>query len=186
MSKRNSQKSPPRSDSQSLLGLPPAPTTKTETSSPSNGEPDPDLLRGYQFGNQQMYQGKTPLDYIADPVTKIRPGSTMKKEPNGYTTVEFQEGVRPWHIIPPVAIWNKGQWYDQLDKKLQDAVHVSAVDEREAFICSGEGTPGDYLLRVYIVPIDVAKHQEPKHPSQWTKKQKEEGDGKKVTGSLYG
>src|SRR5215831_10754785 len=155
MSKRNSQKSPPRSDSQSLLGLPPAPTTKTETSSPSNGEPDPDLLRGYQFGNQQMYQGKTPLDYIADPVTKIRPGSTMKKEPNGYTTVEFQEGVRPWHIIPPVAIWNKGQWYDQLDKKLQDAIHV-------------------------------AKNQEPKHPSQWTKKQKEEGDGKKVTGSLYG
>jgi len=133
-------------------------------------------MRGYQFGNS--YTDKTPADFIDDPVTGIRPGSYAKKKPLGCGFVDLSEGIRSYHVIPPVAIWDRGKWYDQLELQTQNAINVKPDDERQTWIVSGQGTPGDFVLRAYKVPEKIAEFQAAKHPADWSKKHKEKGDKK--------
>jgi hypothetical protein len=173
-SKKSSPSSPPPSASQSesdpILEVGSIPTpTKT-----SNGDTDPQLLEGYQYTSQ--HTSRTPLDFMDD-ADGNRNGSFGKPAPaKGVSTVDLSQGVKSWHVLPPVAIWNKGKWWDQLSDDTQKAIRVNPADEREAWVVSGQGTPGEWLLRVYIVPIKVAEQQECKHPKFWTKKQREVGD----------
>lgn len=139
-------------------------------------------MKGYQFGTQ--YAGKTPLDFM-DKEDGTRPGAnqgygwpTRDAKPSGCAVVDLTGGLKQWHVIPPVAIWKRGKWFDTLDKKVQDTIRVDAWDERETWVVSGQGTPGNYILRAYTVPVKVAEYQECAHPSHWSRKQKEEGDGK--------
>jgi len=136
---------------------------------------DPDLKKGYQFGS--MYKTETPLDFMDSPETGLRPKSLGKK-PEGFTTVDISNGIKDWHVIPPVAIWERGLWFDSLKPEDRKGFRVDDWDVRQTYLVPGEGTPGNYAIRLYIVPTKIAEQQECKHPLQWTKFQRDQGDNK--------
>jgi len=143
-------------------------------------------MNGWTFGNGG-YKDKTPLDFISDPVTGIRPGSYAKKEPTGVSNVDLSEGIRNYHIIPPFAVWEKGKWFDQLSLDTQASLSiVKPEDERQTWVVAGEGTPGDFLIRTYKVPEKISEFQDAKHPANWTKLQKEKGDSKNLYDPISG
>jgi len=142
------------------------------------------MLEGWQFGS--TYKDKTPLDFIADTKTGIRPGAAQfgGKKPNGVATIDISNGIEQYMVIPPVAIWNMGKWYDELSKEAKQGLRVEKSDERQAYVVPGDGTPGNYMLRMYIVPKKIAEHAICDHPKYWTKFQREKGDNDKP--ALYG
>lgn len=114
---------------------------------------------------------------MTDPDTGLRPDERNK--PSGSAVVDMANGIRDWMIIPSVATWERGKWYLELDQKLRDSLHmVKAEVEWETWVVSGEGTPGNFLIRCYVVPNKVGQAQDPKHPSTWSKNLKEKGDNK--------
>jgi hypothetical protein len=42
-----------------------------------------------------------------------------------------------------------------------------ALLEGQAWVVDGQGTPGNYLLNVYICPESIAEYMNPKHPLLW-------------------
>src|SRR5215831_8381279 len=114
-SEKSSSPSPHKLVPPSPSGPPPATTTETETTTTSTTpttseakpQPDPELLEGYDFGHG--YHDKTPLDYLADPETGVRPGSFQRSKLSGVSYVDLTEGIK-FKVIPPVAIWKRGKW----------------------------------------------------------------------------
>lgn len=134
-------------------------------------------------GYSGFYNTLTPHDLRDDPETGRRRNGRDKdgnqllemKEPNGVMRVSLEHGITG-RVIPPVATWEKGSWLSEKknEKLLPD---IKTMHERWAtWVVSGEGTPGNYLFRAYELPEDIARDEHPRHPSQWTKKQKEGED----------
>lgn len=112
------------------------------------------------------HDSKTPYDHLADKETGIRPGWTAK--PSGIIKHNLQKGTKGV-VLPPLATWLAGKWFDELPIDKQDDLRprVLISESREAYLVTGEGTPGNCNIRVYILPIEIARDKEPDHPAIW-------------------
>jgi hypothetical protein len=137
------------------------------------------MLDGYQFGTG--YADLTPIDFLTDE-KGFRPASPGFK-PSGASNTDLSSGIESWHNIPPVEIWDKGRWFEDLTQEAKKTFAISRVDEHYTWIVPGEGTPGNFLLRSYILPRTVASIETPPHPSVWTQTEKQKGNGKPTTTS---
>lgn len=125
-------------------------------------------MDGAQFWSGSMYENKTPADYFSDPETGLRPGENQR--PHGVMQTSLESGVEG-RVIPPRFIWKGGRWKEV---KGQD-FYIWVVD--------GEGTPGNYRQREYILPPEMASDSPPRHPADWPKSLREKKEDWKTTAS---
>lgn len=135
------------------------------------------MLVGYHFSYAQE---KNPYDFITDPVTGCRP--TQKSPPSGHILHNLRFGISA-ATLPPLEIWKQGDWLNGMDESLfasQFTNYSTSVNEADAFdtwVTPGEGTPGNYKWRMYVLPGTMSQHGldqqlRPKHPMLWTKELK--------------
>jgi hypothetical protein len=119
-------------------------------------------------GAQFLYggDGKTPADYMDDPVTGLR--GKASGPPAHTVAVSLKDGVGDV-TLPPRSIWQQGKYKSDSDQ---------SSPGYSTWVVSGEGTPGNYATREYKLPADIAVQPLPKHPADWTKAQKEKSWGK--------
>jgi len=128
------------------------------------------MLVGYQF---QYEKTKTPLDFLDDVKRPgFRVGETLRKA-TGAIKTDLTDGIEH-ATLPPLAIWRLGKWYDSLKPEHKAAVglKIPQSEDRAAYVTPGEGTPGNYMMRVYLLPFEVQSDPNPKHPMMWPKKLK--------------
>lgn len=119
-----------------------------------------------------MHQDKTPKDFRTDPVTGLRPGESTP--PKNHVSINMKFGEMQYKILPSIEDWDKGTWWDKLNKETQKELHsIPAKDTWGCWVVSGEGTPGNYKYRCYILPTEVASDPYPDHPTMWPKKKEE-------------
>lgn len=114
-----------------------------------------DALDGAQYWSKD----KTPKDYMTGADGK-RPGET--KPPNGEMTSDLSYGSIQGVSLPPRSIWKEGKYLDGNWTKQSDK-------EYRTWVISGEGTPGNYLIRRYVLPSEIATDPNPDHPTDWPK-----------------
>lgn len=148
----------------------PKPTVANEKKPPEKKEPPDQMLVGYQF---QYDKEKTPYDFLDDPEREgFRLGETVRKASGAVKTL-LDNGIEH-ATLPPLAIWKLGMWYDELPFEAKQLIqYVNKTEERLAYVTPGEGTPGNYLLRVYVLPKALEQEKNPKHPMMWAKGLKE-------------
>jgi hypothetical protein len=128
---------------------------------------EPDVMDGAIFP-WSTHEGKTPADYMTGE-SGYRP-DTPNMKPSGTIFTDLRYGIKD-KIIPPKKIWDNGDW-----KSL-----ISTHNGWDVWVVSGEGSPGNYLFREYRLPHQLTSGMHPRHPSLWSKKMKEEGEGKPKT-----
>jgi len=135
-----------------------------------------DLLDGANYWKE----GAVPADYMADKETGLRSGE--KEKPKGFmtTNLDLSSNSMKHMPLPPRSIWKTGKW--KMDK--WDPAKVGDEDYR-TWIVSGEGTPGNFIERRYIVPEEAAYDQACRHPADWPKSFFPKAAGKTKTG-YYG
>lgn len=121
-------------------------------------------LTKYQF--LTPHDKKKPEDFLDNPETGLRPQEA--KKPFGIVSQDLRYGDMKFKVLPAEEIWESGQWLDQIDKEEQDL--FTQIRDKDVFSCwvvTGEGTPGNYLYRCYLVPDTVAATMGPDHPLTW-------------------
>lgn len=108
------------------------------------------------------YAGKTPEDFMADPDTGRRPSEIRK--PWGSSRTDLTYGDVLSVTLPPRSVWKLGKY----------RTSSYAASEWDVWIVPGEGTPGNYEQREYILPSEIAEQALPPHPADWPKKLKAE------------
>lgn len=129
------------------------------------GKKRDDPMDGAHFVGQG---NRTPADFMTQEDGK-RPNET--KEPWGEVHIDLTNGVEGRTIVSKTA-WNDGEWQTA-------ALNAVGWDE---WVVTGEGSPGNYLRRIYKIPKEEAEKPRPRHPSQWPKTMRE---GKKYSGSTW-
>jgi hypothetical protein len=107
-------------------------------------------------GAQYWKPGAKPADYMAA-ADGLRPNEKTKPAGEMVTMLDHGTAFAP---LPPRSIWIEGEW-------LADASAATDEDYR-TWVVSGEGTPGNFKTRKYIVPEQVAADVNPKHPADWS------------------
>jgi hypothetical protein len=128
-----------------------------------------DLMDGASYPST-FDKDKTPADFMNGP-DGLRQGSytsSSKQKPWGSTFTDLSEGIKG-KTIPPRSIWKEGHW-----KGFNG-------DDWYIWVVDGQGTPGNYEKREYRLPHAAASKGDPDHPADWSKKLREEGDGKPKT-----
>jgi hypothetical protein len=157
------------------------------------------LRTGFQFGGNgvpnwmpkeiKSVKDISAYDFLTNPKTGLRQG--QKDPPSGAISHSLERGLNSWHDIPPLWIWNKGEWlcdlyeeeknfFDPKDlpihfqTKIKEAyakAHGSGIPSElyPYWVTSGEGTAGNYLYRVYLLPNEIAGETRAKHPMLWKK-----------------
>jgi hypothetical protein len=122
-------------------------------------QPKEDLMDGAYYPT--AIKGTTPADFTVQPGEKYRPGE--KQAPVGKVKIKLDGFAGALGVtLPPRSVWSEGYW------EAFDA--TTATDEEwRTWVVSGEGTPGNWESRLYIVPAEIAKEQEPSHPADWPK-----------------
>lgn len=142
---------------------PSKPATKKHTSLDGKRESE------FTLFHFPSHRDKIPEDFIADPETGLRPEE--KTKPSGVTKTFLDKGFGDWTAFPPVESWDKGVWFVQLTKEQQLAVSSTVgTNGWESWIVNGEGTPGNFAMRIYVCPKAVAEDVEPDHPLLWPEK----------------
>jgi len=120
---------------------------------------------GHRF--PQGLNTRKPEDFLTDPATGMRSGEQTK--PNGTIVIDLKHSKDLEHkTIVPFAVWDKGEWFQDLKPDIREMVtNVPEKDEFNTFVCSGEGTPGNYMFRCYVLPADIAGQAIPEHPTKW-------------------
>lgn len=119
---------------------------------------------GYQFS---WNKEKTPMDCLTDPETGLRPD--QKTPPAGLIGSWLTTGIEHT-TLPPLKIWNEGVWMTEFVQEHPDIQVNTRGDERfNTWVTSGEGTPGNYAWRSFVLPDDEARDLNPKHPKMWPK-----------------
>jgi len=139
------------------------------------------MLVGFSFPYDK---DRNPYDFI-DPV----PPQTRARERSGSMLHDLTRGLSGV-IIPPLLTWKEGDWWDDEihGKKIPEHQWPVERDRYDAFVVSGEGTPGDWVFRIYVLPEEVSRHDLednnlPKHPEMWPKALKDKLKGQ--TASSY-
>ena len=122
------------------------------------------MLKLHRF--PMPFQDASPLDFATDPATKKRKGNTT--EPNGVVKHNLHPGVNGC-VLPPLATWAAGKYIDELKAEARKSFlpYVAPHDEHDAYIVTGEFTPGNFIARIYILPKSISGTQNPKHPLEW-------------------
>ena len=122
----------------------------------------------FRFPSQR---DKIPEDFIADPKTGLRPGERQK--PSGVTKTFIDKGFTEWTAFPPVEVWDRGVWFVMLTEEQQKALGTTVgANAWETWVVNGEGSPGNFLMRLYVVNDIIAAEVEPLHPMLWLEKHK--------------
>jgi hypothetical protein len=113
------------------------------------------------------WKDKTPLDFRTDKETGLREGLTVK--PSGVVKHNLKPGIGG-ATIPPIATWNAGKYIESLDENGKKAFvdYVESWELFDAYVVTGEFTPGNYVARIYILPKNISHDPEPDHPSKWS------------------
>lgn len=122
------------------------------------------MLTGFRYASYQ--KDKVPFDFETDDVTGLRPNE--KVPPSKWLKHDLTAGIED-AILPPDKIWYEGKWLDAIPQDKRDIFFplVKAHEVRRVFITSGEYTPGNYLMRLYVLPNTIAEYATPPHPLDW-------------------
>lgn len=124
------------------------------------------MMVGYLFP-WKTHENKTPYDFCVDE-SGMRPGERTK--PSGMAKTDLDRGIKDVNI-PPLKIWRKGLWAYELDDQELEALcgtnRLLSSEDWYAWIVPGEGTPGNYLVRVFLLPHSIAQLENPLHPMMW-------------------
>lgn len=129
------------------------------------------MMVGFVFPHEASDR-TTPYDFVADPKTGIRPGVIGQQKPSGYSKVNLQDGIGQANL-PPLAIWEDGMWVSEItgveeEQKFKTLLSTLPMSEQfDSWLVSGEGTPGNFAYRVYLVPKQISATVDPKHPLLW-------------------
>lgn len=117
----------------------------------------------------KTWEGKVPTDYQTNKTTGLRKDMTMK--PVGVVKHNLRTGIGG-AVLPPLITWKAGKYLTELSKEGQDTFgkYVNDWEEFDAFVVTGEFTPGNYLARIYVLPKDISTSHEPDHPADWPEK----------------
>jgi hypothetical protein len=128
------------------------------------------MMVGFRFPHGP--KDHTPYDFVSDEKTGLRPGTFNNQKPSGFAKVDLTNGIMEANI-PPVFIWAKGDWLLTLveENVITEGMmqSIPAHERFDSWVCSGEGTPGNFLYRVYVLPDEISRILEPKHPMLWPK-----------------
>lgn len=112
-----------------------------------------------------------PEDYFPDEETGLRPKEKVKAA--GVTKTFIDKGIPTHTILPPIEVWERGTWFVLMNDDQQKALaNIVGSDSWESWIVNGEGTPGNFLARIYVVNSDAAADVECDHPLNWPEKHK--------------
>lgn len=131
------------------------------------------FMLGYQFVNAT--NGQTPENYKTDPETGLRPNE--HSNPSGHSFSSLKNGLN-YKTIPPLSVWDDGFWFDEWETKAPEEHRKepvkcpSSFEERNLWVCSGEGTPSNFTWRLFEVPDTIAAVVKPNHPMLWSKELK--------------
>lgn len=117
-------------------------------------------MDGANFASE-LFREKTPIDFVTNPQTGLRPGERIPAK--GAVVVDLSRVTTPQRLrfynLPPRSIWEKGKWKsDETDSE----------KDFNTWVTSGEGTPGNYVTREYVLPDVPAYAPVPEHPSDWS------------------
>jgi hypothetical protein len=95
-------------------------------------------------------------------------------KPSGVSKTFIDKGFNnSYTILPPKEIWDTGVWFVQLTNEQQASITTTIGNNAwECWIVNGEGTPGNFMARIYVVPEGIAAEMEPDHPLLWPDKHK--------------
>jgi hypothetical protein len=125
---------------------------------------------------------KTPIAFMPDKVTGLRPGETRQPTMEIKHKLDTSTGISGI-TLPPRSIWKQGKYLSDLLPKGQE--HTD--EEWRTWVVPGEGTPGNFKHRLYLLPKGIAKNPEPDHPADWSEWYKKGQGNKPVSqGSSYG
>lgn len=130
----------------------------------SSAAKDP-MLTGFAFLSEPS---SLPTDHLTDPETGKRPGFMTK--PGGHIVHDLTGDYDV--TLPSVATWEQGEWFDKMENP-PNAFKANAF----TWVVPGEGTPGNYLWRIYYLPEKVATgigDGIPPHPMKWRDKTRRE------------
>lgn len=149
---------------------------KARTTKKPAAKNDP-WLKGHQFTYETE---KNPYDYVNDPATGLRPNE--KVLPSGGMLTDMNKGTQGV-TIPPLAVWETGDWFnDEIALELEkpsarqsyanNSWRPREADEFDTWVVDGQGTPGNWRYRLYILPEDISRTNllqgnVPKHPMNW-------------------
>lgn len=158
---------------------------------------------GFVFGNSTipmwMDKAKVKLDevsaydFLTNPSTGYREGQTIP--PHSVTKTDLSNGFTTWTDLPPLHIWRGGMYLadaiwepafkdedfpvylnTMIDKAIIDWQGDRTKTPIELFpywLTSGEGTTGNNLYRLWLLPDEIAKKPDPPHPKMWRKELQE-------------
>jgi hypothetical protein len=114
-----------------------------------------DVMDGAQYPHSGATSA-TPADYMDDPVTGTRKHNSVPPSGHMKTDLEYETSLR-YAVLPPRSIWKKGTWMG------------NSGNEYRTWVVDGQGTPGNYEERRYLLPYRVAEEPLPPHPADWKK-----------------
>lgn len=124
------------------------------------------MLEGFVFIGAWDKE-KTPLDYLTDPKSGLRGNSMVK--PRGWIAHDLTVGCENM-VLPPVGVWNKGMWLSDMSKKNSETFRAIIPEDKHfsAYLVAGEGTPGNYAVRIYLIPKGLQNEHSLTHPTLWS------------------
>lgn len=151
-----------------------------------------------------------PYDFLTDEKTGMRPSETAA--PHGAATIVLAVSqstlIDKWTTLPPLRIWRQGFWlsekifdptfdYEEMPysivREIDDTIKVGWPESGTPaalynyWVTTGEGTPGNYLWRVWEIPGALCNTLDaPKHPLMWDQKFKRGSWGGLGSGPAYG
>lgn len=123
-------------------------------------KPSADPLDGAQYWNRSA----KPADYMTDKTTGLRKGE--KEKPHGRSMTTLEHGIK--HVtLPPRSVWVLGSYL--LEWAQYDVNSNDNDQDRDlrTWVTSGEGTPGNFEERHYVVPDEISGAAIPEHPADW-------------------
>jgi hypothetical protein len=70
--------------------------------------------------------------------------------------------------IPPRSVWSEG-YYLTASPVADGKTEYEADRDFRTWVVPGEGTPGNFKERRYVLPEEIATSPDPKHPADWPK-----------------
>lgn len=133
------------------------------------------MLTGYMYSYSKE---KNPYDFITNEATGRRP--EMISPPSGFIFSSLEDGIE-YSTIPPLPVWKDGVWLSDFEDCDFGGNHTSIrpkqSEEFDVWVTSGEGTPGNFVWRMYKLPMEMSRSilnrdLTPRHPMLWPTKMK--------------
>lgn len=152
------------------------------TSHAAPKEEDADgMLVGFFWGQPERMdaKGKTPYHFLPD---KEGYRGGLKYKPSGVRVYNLKDGIPVNCTLPPIDLWDKGEWLNEQPKPHSRLKDVDADIAYALWVVDGAGQPGNWELICYYLSTKIAADLIPDHPLFWTKTQRTLVEAHKVKG----